>query len=136
MVPKPIFVDTHGFFVWADAAHTSHAVARQWVLRRDRRFVTSSWIVVETVNLFVARKLAHRVEPFLDFLTFTQALRVLDATAERFQAAQSLWREYREHAFPLTDCTSFVMMRELGLTDVLTADRHFRVLGFNPLLAA
>ena len=131
---KPVFVDTHGFYVWSDSGHARHQQARELVFRRDRRFVTTAWIVVETVNLFVARKQAHWVEPLLDFLRATEALRVLEATAEQFQHAQLLWRKYRDHAFPLTDCISFVVMREQGLRDALTADRHFRTMGFNPLL--
>lgn len=135
MVGKPILVDTHGFYVWADAASTGHDVARELVLRRNRQFVTTAWIVVETVNLFVARRQAHWVEPMLDFLDTTSAVQVLPATQEQFAEAQALWRKFRDHAFPLTDCTSFVVMRELGLQDALTADRHFRTMGFNPLLA-
>ena len=132
---KPILVDTHGFYVWADAESVRHDFARELVLRRDRHFVTTSWIVVETVNLFVARRQAHWVEPFMDFLDTTSASQVLPASPEHFAEAKALWRRFREHAFPLTDCTSFVVMRELGLRDALTADRHFRTMGFNPLLA-
>lgn len=132
---KPILVDTHGFYVWSDAESARHDYARKLVLRRDRRFVTTAWIVVETVNLFVARRQAHRVGPLLDFLDTTSAVQVLPASPEQFAEAKVLWRRFREHAFPLTDCTSFVVMRELGLKDALTADRHFRAMGFNPLLA-
>jgi hypothetical protein len=135
MGPKPIFVDTHGFYAWADSKSPCHDKARELVYRRDRRFVTTAWIVVETINLFVARKQAHWVEPVLDFLQTTQAVRTLEPTWQQFQDAQTLWRKYRDHAFPLTDCTSFVAMRELGLKDALTADRHFLTMGFNPLLA-
>lgn len=62
-------------------------------------------------------------------------MQILGATSDQFQCAQRLWRERRDQAFPLTDCTSFVLMREHGLTDALTADKHFRAMGFNPLLA-
>lgn len=34
----------------------------------------------------------------------------------------------------LTDCIFFVVMRQLGLTDALTADRHFQQAGFKALL--
>jgi predicted nucleic acid-binding protein len=34
---------------------------------------------------------------------------------------------------PLTDCTSFVVMKELRLKDALTTDRHFRQMGFHTL---
>jgi uncharacterized protein len=34
----------------------------------------------------------------------------------------------------VTDCISFSLMRDHGITDALTADRHFEQAGFNPLL--
>ncbi|MHB8900647.1 MAG: hypothetical protein ACYC6Y_18000 [Thermoguttaceae bacterium] len=34
----------------------------------------------------------------------------------------------------LTDCISFIIMREYGLTDALTADHHFEQAGFTVLL--
>ncbi len=35
----------------------------------------------------------------------------------------------------LTDCISFVIMTDLGLTLALTANKHFRQAGFQALLA-
>jgi len=40
----------------------------------------------------------------------------------------SLWRLNR-------CCVSFIVMKELRLTDALATDNHFRIAGFNPLLA-
>ena len=34
----------------------------------------------------------------------------------------------------LTDCISFVVMRERGITEALTGDRHFEQAGFVALL--
>jgi predicted nucleic acid-binding protein len=39
------------------------------------------------------------------------------------------------HEFSFTDCVSFVVMKELRLTDALATDNHFRIAGFDPLLA-
>lgn len=34
----------------------------------------------------------------------------------------------------ITDCISFIIMKDYALTDALTADDHFRQAGFKPLL--
>jgi len=35
----------------------------------------------------------------------------------------------------LTDCISFIVMEEHGITEALTGDRHFEQAGFRALLA-
>ena len=35
----------------------------------------------------------------------------------------------------LTDCISFIVMKEHGITEALTGDRHFEQAGFRALLA-
>jgi len=41
---------------------------------------------------------------------------------------------HRDKDYSFTDCTSFVVMKELRLKDALTTDRHFRQAGFHILL--
>jgi hypothetical protein len=53
---------------------------------------------------------------------------------ERCQQVRGLFVKDQDQAFPLTDCTSFAVMREMGLKDAPTADPHFITMGFNPLL--
>jgi predicted nucleic acid-binding protein len=36
----------------------------------------------------------------------------------------------------LIDCVSFVVMKELGIIDALSADKHFEQAGFNILIKA
>jgi predicted nucleic acid-binding protein len=47
-------------------------------------------------------------------------------------------RQLRENLITtewVTDCTSFVAMRDEGITDALTGDHHFEQAGFKALLA-
>jgi predicted nucleic acid-binding protein len=48
----------------------------------------------------------------------------------------ALYRARPDKEWSLTDCISFVVMEEQGLTDALTGDRHFEQAGFQALLAA
>lgn len=41
---------------------------------------------------------------------------------------------HTDKTWGLVDCISFVVMQERGITDALTADRHFQQAGFRALL--
>jgi hypothetical protein len=45
--------------------------------------------------------------------------------------ARSLFFRNRDKDYSFTDCTSFVVMRELRLREALTTDRLFRQIGFH-----
>lgn len=51
----------------------------------------------------------------------------------RFEAALNWFLRWTDKAFSFTDCTSFVIVRELHIKRVLTCDRHFRAAGFEIL---
>jgi predicted nucleic acid-binding protein len=44
--------------------------------------------------------------------------------------AAALYKKYSDKAWSLTDCISFVIMRERGITEALTSDHHFEQAGF------
>jgi predicted nucleic acid-binding protein len=44
--------------------------------------------------------------------------------------ARELFFRYRDKEFSFTDCTSFVVMRQLRIREALTTDRHFVQAGF------
>ena len=48
--------------------------------------------------------------------------------------AVDLYDDRRDKMWGLTDCLSFVVMQDNGLTDALTADDHFRQAGYRVLL--
>jgi len=52
-----------------------------------------------------------------------------------FRQSFDLYRQRLDKEWGLTDCISFVVMQERGITEALTADHHFRQAGFLALLA-
>jgi predicted nucleic acid-binding protein len=70
----------------------------------------------------------------LDLLERSAGIRVEWIGPLRFDQTKAFFRKHADHAYSFTDCSSFVVMRELRLTDALTTDRHFRQAGFQVLV--
>jgi len=56
-----------------------------------------------------------------------------DIDALRGERARAVFFRHRDKRYSFTDCTSFVVMKELKLKDALTTDRHFLKMGFRAL---
>ena len=137
MAAEPLFIDTGGFYALVSAEDPSHqkAVAiREEAGRIRRRAVTTDYILDETATLLRARGLTKQLKEFLRLTETSQALSIEWMTPDRFAAARDFMLKHLDQEFSFTDCASFVVMKELRLTDALATDKHFRVAGFNPLL--
>jgi predicted nucleic acid-binding protein len=60
-------------------------------------------------------------------------LKVIHITPEIGQAAWRIFERYSDKDFSFTDCTSFIVMPLLEITQVLTDDHHFEQMGFQIL---
>jgi predicted nucleic acid-binding protein len=136
-----LFVDTWGWLVLADFRDPSHSAAV--AARRSRpasgSLVTTDYVLDETFTLLFARCPFPVARQFSDGLMAAAALGSLSVervTPERFAAAYRMRLRFRDKpAISFTDFTSFAVMRELGIRDVLTADAHFRQVNFGFRLA-
>jgi predicted nucleic acid-binding protein len=135
MATLAVFLDTSGFFAWLNSDDSRHARVVEFFTTTNRALITTDWVVGETCNLLIARRKPHLVRRFFQALDQSIAINRISIDEIRFQQSRALFERFEEHAFPFTDCTSFVIMRELNLSDALTADRHFQIMGFNPILA-
>ena len=59
---------------------------------------------------------------------------IVAMTAEILSDAFDLYSRRRDKEWGMTDCVSFVVMRERGLIEALTMDQHFQQAGFRALL--
>jgi uncharacterized protein len=137
MVTEPLFIDTGGFYALVSTEEPSHEKAfaiREEAGRIRRRAVTTDYVLDETATLLRARGLTKQLKEFLRMTETSQALNIEWMTPDRFAAARKFMLKHLDQEFSFTDCASFVVMKELRLTEVLATDGHFRIAGFNPLL--
>lgn len=128
-----LFVDTAGWTACADEADADHArcvLARDAALEAGMRLVTSDYVVDETLTLLRIRLGLEAALAWWRQIDGSSRVRWERIDGDRFEKARDLFFRYRDKDFSFTDCTSFAVMRELGLTLVLTTDRHFRQMSF------
>lgn len=136
---KPLFVDTAGWMACADAADPAHArsrAARDAALAAGQSLITTDFVIDETLTLIRFRLGLDAARAWWQQVEGSSRLRWERIDAARFEKAQGLFFQYQDKDFSFTDCTSFVVMRELRLTHAMTTDRHFRQVGFQLLPAA
>ena len=128
-----LFVDTAGWMACADASDPAHrkavAVRDSW-LARGGLFVTSDYVADETLTLLRLRLGIDAAEAWWRQVDGSSRVRWETVSLERADKARGLFFRYRDKVFSFTDCTSFVLMRELKLREALTTDRHFLQAGF------
>jgi hypothetical protein len=130
---KALFVDTAGWVACADGADPAHVqccAARDAALEAGQTLVTTDFVVDETLTLIRFRLGLSAADAWWQQVDGSRRLRWERVDSDRFEKARYLFFQYRDKDFSFTDCTSFVIMREIRLTHAITTDRHFRQMGF------
>ena len=133
---KRLFVDTAGWMSMADggdARHKAACRARDTWLRQGGLLITSDYVLDETLTLIRMRLGIDAAEAWWSQVSESPRLKVEWVHAERADKARAWFFRWRDRSFSFTDCTSFVLMKELRLKKALTGDRHFTEAGFEIL---
>lgn len=127
-----LFVDTWGWLALRDkkdAGFCAASLALWGNVEQGTKLRTTDYVLDETITRVYQKYGGAQGERILDELLETLEsckVQVERITVERFAQALGLRRRYRDKPdISFTDFTSMVVMRELGITDILTADRHF-----------
>jgi uncharacterized protein len=107
------------------------------VLKFSRDFrahiLTSDWVLMEVADALAESESRSRVRDFILHLRQTAACEIFPASRELLDRALELYHLHADKEWTLTDCVSFVIMRERNVTDALTGDKHFEQAGFTAL---
>jgi predicted nucleic acid-binding protein len=134
---KPVFVDSMGWACLLDRREAKHGEAARLMAecaRGRRPLVTTDYVVDETATLLMARRAGGLLGEFFELLGRSAALTLTPVGMGRFREACGYLLKHRDQGYSFTDVTSFIVMRELGMSEALTEDRHFEQAGFRRLL--
>lgn len=135
-----ILVDTSGWLALGDRSQPQHAAAVEVYrerLRRRERFLTTNYIVAETLALMTVRTRLprDRVLAFLQGIKTAAHVEVVHVDAELDARGWALLHSRPDKSWTLVDAVSFVVMQQRRLTEALTTDHHFEQAGFMRLLS-
>jgi predicted nucleic acid-binding protein len=137
-VPPPsILLDTSYLLALENRDDPYHERAKSLdrELLRQNAFLLLHWGIVLEIGDGYAR-ISRRTKglELLDRFENEEGYLIRPITVELLEQALSLYRSRLDKEWGLTDCVSFVLMKQEGITDALTADNHFRQAGFRALL--
>ena len=96
--------------------------------------VTTTLVLTEVCNLLSSPKLRHKAHALIEELEAASDTEVIHPDWSLWTLSVQLYAARPDKSWSLTDCISFVVMQDRGLTEALTADRHFEQAGFTILL--
>jgi predicted nucleic acid-binding protein len=122
------FIDTGAFIALTDADDENHKAAAAFyrnAKEKGTRFVTTSFVVCETMNYLRAR-ISHDIAVlFRENLKKSGVIEIVTVTPSIEDAAFTIFKRYTDKDFSFTDCTSFSIMRSLELKSAFAFDKHF-----------
>jgi predicted nucleic acid-binding protein len=117
-----------------DAFHERAVQLAREIRAAGTRLVTTRATMLEIGNA-VSRQ--ARRQPGIKLLAALETdarVEIVPLSEQLYRQAWQLFRERPDKEWGLTDCVSFIVMQDRGLTEALTADEHFRQAGFQPLM--
>jgi len=102
-------------------------------LRAAREVWATEAVLIEIGNA-LARSNRVTAAAFINSCYITSNIRVISVNRQLFLQTVDFYKKHRDKEWGLTDCISFIVMKEQGLTKALTADEHFKQAGFRALL--
>jgi predicted nucleic acid-binding protein len=132
-----IFVDSGAWYALADNRERHHGRASAVFSRMTKgefgRILTTDFVLDETYTLLRMRLGLEAVRSLRQLFAGSSSLQVVHVSDRDFDHAVDLMLAHTDQRWSLTDCSSFVLMRELEVNNAFTFDRNFVEAGFRVL---
>ena len=129
-----IFLDTSCLVALALGRDALHARAEAWSACLPGPFLTTEYVLCEFVNLLSGPTNRAKAHAMVAQIDGDPEIEIISGAAALFRSGLAMHAERLDKSWSLTDCISFVVMRQRAITEALTHDHHFEQAGFKALL--
>jgi predicted nucleic acid-binding protein len=130
---NPVFVDTSAWFAGIaknDQFNEQAIKYRNQLLKSNSPIITSNLIIHETTMLLERKASKKEAIRFLKVIISDPRVEIIHVDEDFEMEAYSLYQNYKDQDFSVTDSTSFVIMRRRQISRCFTFDHHFSTMGF------
>jgi predicted nucleic acid-binding protein len=132
---NPLLADSFYFLALRNPRDQAHARARAITPQIvGRTLVTTAWVLTEIGDALAAPMNRAGFSELVQFLRSNPQVMIIPPEAKLFEQGIEFYNRRPDKAWSLTDCISFVVMTDLGISEALTGDHHFEQAGFRALL--
>jgi uncharacterized protein len=129
-----IFVDSSAWLALADSRDRDHSRATEFHQRIVRgefgKQVTTNYVMAETLTIIRRRMGLLQAVNLANALRSGTEVELFWIEPVHHNEAVELMSAHADKHWSVTDCSSFVIMRSLGILDAFTFDRDFVQAGF------
>ena len=131
---RAVFADTFYYVALLNTRDMWHERVTELSQTLSQRVYTTAWVLTEVADGLTTPGQRRGFLTLLASLRRARGCVIVPAAERLFEAGLDLYGQRLDKQWSLTDCISFVVMRENGITDALTGDHHFEQAGFRILL--
>jgi uncharacterized protein len=128
------FADTSFFLAFVNEHDAGHSRAVMTLRELEGSLITTPWVLVEVANAVSASQRRASFTGLLHFLRGHSRVVITPLDPSALEKGIDLYAQRSDKEWSLTDCISFVAMKEYNVTAALTSDHHFEQAGFKALL--
>ncbi len=132
-----LFIDTSAFLALANDRDNYYKSAQRFLMDmrngkfRPTRLITSDYIIDETLTM-IRFKVGHaQAVNWGQNIHSSKIIELRRVDETIYKDALAIFEKYNDKQLSFTDCTSFALMKSIGINDVFTFDKDFRKMGFN-----
>jgi len=133
---KSIFIDTGFVIALASVTDQNHEKASQlWneLLKDLPEMVTTTYVIDEIVTFFNSRNRHAKAVEIGNRLMNSHSVQVIYVDKGLFDKGWQYFQQHDDKTYSMTDCISFIVMKEQGIEAALSFDKHFTQAGFKVL---
>ncbi|HEY3874718.1 MAG TPA: PIN domain-containing protein [Candidatus Kapabacteria bacterium] len=120
-----VFADTFYFLgLWNRRDQYANHV-RAFSAEFRGQIITTDWVLIEVADALASSEVRDRTRDYFFILRNSPSVKVIEASCELFDRGLNFFHRHNDKEWTLTDCTSFIVMRDLGIKEALTGDKHF-----------